>query len=357
MGRERGNSQPGPALPGPPADGDYVELQGGILWVRLPIPGGLKHINAWLLPDEGGWHLVDTGMDTADVRRAWTSLEQRLPLRRALRDIVVTHHHPDHFGLARWLAGRHDVPVRMTRPAHAAATASLAKEGMGVPSRSEEFAWRFGLDLGDDTRRILRGNTYRSIVSGMVDAATIEAGMAIGRGAGGWTVSIHDGHAPGHACLYDSAAGILVSGDQLLPAISSNISLYPSNEQEDPLGQYLESLQVLCLLPTDTLVLPSHGRPFSSLHARAAALREEHEGRLRRIHAVTAQPAGTMQVAAGIFRLERLDALNRLLATTETLAHLRWLELRGMVTRSGEGSGMRWSATGANTDLLALQKQ
>jgi glyoxylase-like metal-dependent hydrolase (beta-lactamase superfamily II) len=357
MDETRASSPTGPALPGPPADGDFVELPGGILWVRLPIPGGLKHINAWLLPGQGGWHLVDTGMDTAGVRQAWTSLEQRLPLRRALRGILVTHHHPDHFGLARWLAERHDVPVGMTRPAHAAATAALAKETMGVPSRSEEFAWRFGLDLDDDTRRILRGNTYRSIVSGTVDASAIEAGSAIGLGAGSWTVSIHDGHAPGHACLYDAAAGILVSGDQLLPSISSNVSLYPSNEQEDPLGQYLESLQALCLLPEDTLVLPSHGRPFSSLHARAAALREEHEARLRRIHAVTAQPAGTMQVAAGIFRLERLDALNRLLATTETLAHLRWLEMRGIVARSGEGNGMRWSATGANTDLLALQKQ
>lgn len=356
MGGQRGRPSSGPALPDPPAGGDYVELPGGILWVRLPIPGGLKHINVWLLPGDGGWHLVDTGMDTAEARGIWTSLEQRLPLRRDLQGIVVTHHHPDHFGMARWLSDRHGVPVAMTPAAHAAATAALAKEPAGLPSRSEQFARRFGLDLGDDARRILRGGAYRSIVSGAVETSAIEAGSSPGPGAGNWIVSVHDGHAPGHACLHDAAAGVLVSGDQLLPTISSNISLYPSNEQEDPLGQYLDSLQALCRLPADTLVLPSHGRPFSSLHARADALREEHAARLKRIHEVTAAPAGTLQVAADLFRLDRLDALNRLLATTETLAHLRWLELRGMVSRTGEGDRLRWVATHAPMDPVALQQ-
>lgn len=346
----------GARTPGPPADGDYVELPGGILWIRLPIPGGLKHINVWLLPGDGGWHLVDTGMDTADVRRAWESLEKRLPLRRELLGIVVTHHHPDHFGMARWLAERHEVPVAMTRAAHAAAAAALAREAPDVPSRSEDFARRFGLDLDDPTRRILRGGAYRSIVSGMVEAAVIEEGAPLAPGGGPWTVSVHDGHAPGHACLYDAASGTLVSGDQLLPAISSNISLYPSNEEEDPLGQYLESLDALCRLPEDTLVLPSHGRPFSSLHARADALREEHAARLERTREAAAEPAGTLQVAAHIFRLERLDGLNRLLAITETLAHLRWLELRGMVERCDTGEELHWRATGTAARPFALQQ-
>jgi len=343
-------------LPDPPADGDYVELPGGILWLRLPIPGSLRHINAWLLPGRRGWHLVDTGMDTAQVREAWTSLERQLPLHRDLEGIVVTHHHPDHFGMARWLADRHGIPVAMTQAAHAAANAALASETTGATSPSEQFARRFGLEPDAATRRILRGGAYRSIVSGAVEASTIGEGTWIEQGSGCWAVSIHEGHAPGHACLYESGAGMLVSGDQLLPRISSNISLYPSNEQEDPLGQYLDSLQALCRLPRDTLVLPSHGLPFATLHARADTLREEHEARLRKIHAVTTQPSGTAQVAAAIFRLDRLDALNRLLAITETLAHLRWLELRGMVERRGEGNCLRWAASGSTTGSFALQQ-
>jgi len=349
--------RPGPSeLADPPADGDYVELPGGILWLRLPIPGALRHINAWLLPGRRGWHLVDTGMDTAEVREAWASLERRLPLHRELEGIVVTHHHPDHFGMARWLADRHGIQVAMTQAAYAAASAALASEPTGAPSRSEQFARRFGLEPDAATRRILRGGAYRSIVSGAVEASTIEEGAWMEQGSVCWTVSIHEGHAPGHACLYESGTGILVSGDQLLPRISSNISLYPSNEQEDPLGQYLESLQALCRLPRDTLVLPSHGLPFAALHARADALREEHKARLRKIHAVTAQPSGTEQVAAAIFRLDRLDTLNRLLAITETLAHLRWLELRGLVERGGEGNCLRWVASGSTTGSFALQQ-
>lgn len=342
--------------PDPPADGDYVELPGGILWVRLPIPGGLRHINVWLLPAADGWRLVDTGMDTPGIRQAWELLERRLPLRRELRGIVVTHHHPDHFGMARWLADRHGVPVSMTQAAHAAATASLATEPEDAPSRSEEFAARLGLDLDEDTRRILRGGAYRAIVSGEVDVSVIEPGSPLDAGAGGWTVSVHSGHAPGHACLHDAGAGILISGDQLLPAISSNISLYPSNESEDPLGQYLDSLRELRELPPETLVLPSHGRPFSTLHARALELRDEHHDRLHKIHSAISRPVGTAQVTAAIFRLDRLDPLNRLLATTETLAHLRWLELRGLAARSHGSGRLGWIATGGTADLVAMQK-
>jgi glyoxylase-like metal-dependent hydrolase (beta-lactamase superfamily II) len=344
-----------PGVPEAPADGDYATLPGGILWIRLPIPGGLRHINVWLLPVRGGWLLVDTGMDTADIRHAWRVLEERLPLQRELQGILVTHHHPDHFGMAQWLADRHGVPVQMTQAAHAAATRGLARDVEGTPTNSEDFARRHGLDVDEEMRRILRGGIYRAIVSGAVTASEVRAGDRIDAIGGSWTVSVHEGHAPGHACLYDAGSGVLVSGDQLLPSISSNISLYPSNELEDPLGQYLESLQALYLLPGDTLVLPSHGNPFASLQSRARALREEHEDRLRSIGAALSSPMGTMDVAGRLFRLDRLDTLNRLLALTETLAHLRWLEVRGLVARTGEGEQLRWFTTGSSAGHFALQ--
>ena len=342
-------------LPEPPQRGDYAELPGDVLWIRLPIPGGLKHINVWLLPADNGWWLVDTGMQTDDIRQAWQALEARLPLQRELCGIVITHHHPDHFGMARWLADRYGVPVCMTRQSHEAAVAGLAREAPDVPPRSLDFARRLGLDLDSDMQRILRGGIYRAIVSGEVEAVPLGAGEPF-PGAPRWTVSVHHGHAPGHACLHEARAGLLVSGDQLLPSISSNVSLYPSNELEDPLGQYLESLDSLCRLPEGTLVLPSHGRPFVGLQERARALRQEHEARLGAIHSALAQPASTMQVAAGLFRMDRLDALNRLLAATETLAHLRWLERRGKVERNGEGSSLAWHATGVWNAPFALQE-
>jgi len=327
-----------------PAAGDYAELNSGILWIRLPIPGALRHINVWLVPAPDGWFLVDTGMSTGDVEAAWLALERKLPLTSDLRQIVVTHHHPDHFGMARWLAERHDVPVYMTSEAGAASTAALAERPEDAPRSPDGFVDRLGVDLDEPMAAILRGGVYRKIVSGLPYLEQLEADDCVSGADREWHVSVHSGHAPGHACLLDRQDDLLISGDQVLPQISSNVSLYPSNEEADPLGEYLSSLDWLARLPADTLVLPAHGPPFAGLHARIEALRAGHELRLDRIGAACSEPRSTMEIVAGLFPLQRLDPLNRLLATTETLAHLRYLELRGRVRREGSASGLRWLA-------------
>jgi glyoxylase-like metal-dependent hydrolase (beta-lactamase superfamily II) len=326
----------------PPEAGHHVELDEGILWIRLPIPGSLGHINVWLVPGRRGWFLVDTGMGMPAVEQAWQGLERQLPLATGLEQILVTHHHPDHYGMANWLAQRYGVGVLMTADAASAAAAALADDPPDGESPAEGFAARLGIELDADMRRILRGGPYRQIVSGVAPAELLDAGPLPGAADASWQVSAHDGHAPGHACLFHEASHLLISGDQLLPKISSNISLYPSNEQGDPLGDYLASLDGLALLPEDTRVLPAHGRPFTAMHARIGQLRQEHQERLDCILALCAEPRSTRQVAGGLFRLERLDALNRLMATTETLAHLRRLELAGDVRRDGAGSGLLW---------------
>ena len=326
-----------------PAPGQHLEVGEGIVWIRLPIPGGLKHINVWLVPARSGWLLVDTGMRTAAVEQAWLDLEGQLPLAHELRGIVVTHHHPDHFGMARWLSERHQVPVHMSRHASMAATGTLAGGEARTDSPSDNFATRVGIEVDDALRPIMRGITYRSVVSGPVESpAELADGAILTEASHGWEISLHEGHAPGHACLYGRAAGTLISGDQVLPRISSNISLYPSNEDRDPLGEYLASLDRLATLPADTLVLPAHGLPFSTLHARIAALRAEHAARLEQVRSALVEPQATTHVVAQLFNVGRLDALNRLLATTETLAHLRHLELQGQLSRRGEGRDLRW---------------
>jgi glyoxylase-like metal-dependent hydrolase (beta-lactamase superfamily II) len=326
-----------------PEPGGYLELVDGILWIRLPIPGALRHINVWLVPGNKGWFLVDTGMKTRVVREAWESLEGRLPLARELEFILVTHHHPDHFGMARWLSERFEVGVTMHDMAAAAAESGMEEPEAGPVYPSDGFMERLGIELDPEMQSILRGGGYRAIVSGRPEITALRAEATLTGAGGVWRTSVHDGHAPGHVCLHDDASRVLISGDQLLPTISSNISLYPSNERGDPLGDYLVSLERLARLPEDTLILPAHGRPFMSLHARIGALRQEHAGRLRQIRDVCADGQTTSTVTASLFRMDRLDALNRLLATTETLAHLRHLELMGDIERSGRGVALRWS--------------
>ena len=325
--------------PSPPDAGQFVEYEAGILWIRLPIPGALRHINVWLVPTRRGWFLVDTGMKTADVEAAWETLGRQLPLATGLESIVVTHHHPDHYGMARRLSERYGVCVAMTGRAAAAAAAALAESTHDRSGGSDGFAERLGIHLDDDMRTILRGGIYRRIVTGRADTVPLTDSWH------GWRVGVHDGHAPGHACLLREDERILISGDQLLPTISSNVSLYPSNEDGDPLGDFLASLDRLSTLHAETLILPAHGRPFRTPLARLDALRQEHAERLARIRELCITPRSTQEVAASLYRFERLDALNRLLAVTETLAHLRRLEIEQAIVRESAAGTVRWRTT------------
>jgi glyoxylase-like metal-dependent hydrolase (beta-lactamase superfamily II) len=326
----------------PPEPGAFIELDEGLFWLRLPIPGPLRHINVWLLDNGDGWTLVDTGMCTASVEQAWQLLERELAPLAALNGILVTHHHPDHFGMARWLCERRDVAVRMSRAAAAAARIDDGDDPSAAPDL-DAFAARLGFEFEAEGREIVAGRRYRSVVSGTPPFdAPLSEGECLATTAGSFTVSLHDGHAPGHACLHAADTSLLISGDQVLPTISPNISLYPGNEDSDPLGDYLASLEKLSHLPGDTVVLPAHGRPFRTLHPRIEALQAGHESRLQKITLACAEPLGTMEIVEELFNLARLDGLNRLLATTEALAHLRHLERRGEIAADGAGAALRW---------------
>lgn len=327
-----------------PEVGAWLELAEGVIWIRLPMPGALAHVNVWLLARDDGWFLVDTGIKTRAVEQAWVNLESQLPIAAQLRSVVVTHHHPDHFGMASWLADRHQVEVRMGPRAYAASAGVLDDLNIAPGQGLRSFADRQGMELDDDTAAMLGGRAYQSVVSGRPAVREAASGSTLPGAGGGWQVSLHDGHAPDHLCLHAAHAGILVSGDQVLPTVSSNISLYPSNESGDPLGDYLDSLTALRALPADTLVLPAHGKPFTGLHARLDALAAGHGTRLEKLTASCAIPRSTAEAAAALFNVQRLDGLNRLLAMTETLAHLRYLEQRQILRRTGVGQALRWQA-------------
>jgi glyoxylase-like metal-dependent hydrolase (beta-lactamase superfamily II) len=332
------------AAESPPECGGFREFGGAIVWIRLPVPGPLQHINVWLLGTGAGWTLVDTGLSIPAVEDAWRAVGQRLPALGALERILVTHHHPDHYGMAARLATERDVEVLISDEAYAATLADAGGPAE-LERRLEAFADSLGLALEPEFGEFLSGRRYRSIISGVPPRrGRLAAGQVLQTAAGSFRVSIHHGHAPGHACLHAADSGLLISGDQVLPTISPNISLYPGIADPDPLGSYLDSLVHLAKLPEETLVLPAHGRPFIGLGARLRALQEEHDHRLGRILATCRQGASTRDVVQALFRMSRLDALNRLLATTETLAHLRYLERRGRLASEGRGPSLRWVA-------------
>ncbi len=328
----------------PDAEGGSTELTAGIRWVRLPVPGPLQHINVWLLPADDGCWLVDCGLDTRAVSQAWERVTERpLPGGRLL-GILVTHHHPDHYGCAARLAASHGVTVRSSEATEAAVARGLAPADEALRERVRGWAERCGVVLDDELWQFMAGGGYARLVGGLAPAGPpLMHGETLAL-RDRWQVSLHDGHAPGHACLYAKGPGILVSGDQVLPAISPNVSLFPSTEAEDPLGAYLASLERLRGLPDEVLVLPSHGRPFRGLAARIDGLVAEHHGRLAQVARLLSAPRSLAEIVAALFGHRRLDPLNRVLAIGETLAHLRHLEVGGRVARKGAGPTLRWLA-------------
>ncbi len=328
-----------PAPPGmewyplaPPALGAAVDFQDGLRWLRIPLPGRLDHINVWLLPAQGsGWWLVDTGMGVPVAHAAWDALVQEHALESTLRGILVTHHHPDHFGMAAALATRCDVEVRMSREAHRAG-------GWAYAGNAPELLASFGAHWGLDYARVLdqanARHLFRQVISGVPPVTQpLEDGEVLTGTDLPWSVTLHDGHAEGHACLYAATAGLFIAGDELLPTISSNVSVYAQSGLVDPLEDHFKSVRRLRMLSTDTLVLPAHGRPFYGAHARLDLLEAEHAARLVEILEHASEPCSAMEMSTKLFRGRTLDGMNQLLALGETIAHLHYLERRGELQR------------------------
>ena len=330
-----------------PEPGELIALGDGVSWTRLPVPGSLNHINIWVLKDEGGIALIDTGLDIAPAREAWELLLAGPLAGQAVTRIIVTHFHPDHIGLAGWLAGRFGVRLWMTRGEWLFAR-MLTADIRDVPPAEAMAYWR---SAGWDEQRIAaeagKGwGRFASMVSPVpVSLVRLEEGATLRIGARDWRVVIGNGHSPEHACLVDEAGKLMIAGDQVLPRITSNVSLSLSEPEGDPLGDWLDSIARLRRLPDDLLVLPSHGEPFTGLHARLDALAEGHRGRLEALHVHLAEPRRAVDCFSVLFG--RAIGDNSFgLATGEALAHLRRLEVEGLARREVR-DGVHWYARAA----------
>ncbi len=318
-----------------PARGEVIRIDASLSWARLPMPGSLGHINSWLLDDDGGSFVaVDTGIATEGCRDGWTALFDGPLAGRAATRILCTHMHPDHIGLAGWLAERFAAPLLMTRAEWMAARFLLADVRAAPPPEVAAMQAGAGWTEAQIAHAAAQGwgrlsamvaplpYAYRRLVDGDVVTA----------GPHRWRVVVGSGHSPEHACLLNEQAGVLVSGDQVLPRISSNVSLSSGEPDADPLGEWLASIDRLLALPADLLVCPAHGEPFRGLHVRLAALRDDHLERLDELVAALAVPARATDCFVHLFR-RPIDDDNRSLATGEALAHLRHLEITGRIRR------------------------
>ena len=329
-----------------PGAGELIEIADGLRWTRSPVPGSLDHINLWVLAGEGGVALVDSGLDIAPARAAWGPLFAGPLASERVTRIVVTHFHPDHLGLAGWLAQRFGVRLWMTRGEWLFARMLTADVRDSPPPEAVAYWRAAGWDEARIAAEAEKGwGRFASVVSQVpVSFVRLRDGDTLRVGDRGWRVVVGSGHSPQHASLVNESAKLMIAGDQVLPRITSNVSLSLSEPEADPLGEWLASIARLRTLPDDLLVLPSHGEPFTGLHARLDALAAGHRGRLDALHDHLSEPRRAVDCFSVLFGRAIGDGSYGL-ATGEALAHLRRLEVERRAGRDVRGGVHRYRRT------------
>ena len=322
----------------PPAAGDAMAVAPGIEWLRMPLPFALDHINLWLLEDGDGYTAVDTGIALDPVKAAWKSVMAV----RLLSRLLVTHFHPDHLGLAAWLQEQTGAPLWITQGEYL--TAQMVKQqigGYGIPAMCDFFR-AHGLDDARIEALRERGNAYGKVVPTIPPTYhPLWEGEQVTIGRHAWRVIIGHGHAPEHASLYCDELHVLISGDMLLPRISTNISVFAGVPDANSLAWFLASLDQLRELPEDTLVLPSHGLPFRGLHLRVDQLQAHHADRCEALCNACTQPKHAAELIPVLFPREITDPHQTMFAMGEAIAHLNYLQQARRLERIEENGLIR----------------
>ncbi len=334
-----GDAMPAPGQTMVVAGGEGSGLAPAVKWVRMALPFALDHINLWLLRDEidarPGWTVVDCCISRDEAKAQWEQIFaselEGLPVLR----VIVTHMHPDHIGLAHWLCERWNAPLWISATDfNAARVASQSTTGFGGEAAANFFA-SHGLADPDSLEKIrARASYYPSLVPAVPRSfRRLQDGDQVRIGGRAWRCISGYGHAPEHIALYCETLEVLISGDMMLPRISTNVSVYDVEPESNPLRLFLESIDKFGQLPPSTLTLPSHGKPFRGLHERIRQLHEHHRERLAQVEQACAEtPQSAADILPVLFK-RKLDLHQTTFAMGESVAHLHALWFAGKLRR------------------------
>lgn len=319
----------------PPERGQAIEVAKGVLWMRLPLPMRLDHVNVYALDDGDSWTVVDTGFASHLSREIWGELLAGPLAAKPVGRVIVTHHHPDHVGLAGWFQAEHGARLVTTRTAWLFARMLLLDDQPVPVPETIRFWQSAGMDpeiLAQ--RRLERPFNYADIVAPMpLGFQRIRQGDVIEMGGRIWDIHTGNGHAPEHATFWSRDDNLVLSGDQILASISPNIGVYATEPEADPLAGWLESCERLGRLARpDHLVLGGHKLPFTGLAVRMRQLVDNHHGALQRLLAHLDSPKPASACFAPLFK-RRIDRDAYGLALVEAVAHVIHLYHKGAVSR------------------------
>jgi glyoxylase-like metal-dependent hydrolase (beta-lactamase superfamily II) len=324
--------------------GQTVEIAPGLKWLRMPLGGPLKAINVWALEDGEGWTIVDTGLRTAESAQGWRDAFAGELAGKPVTRVICTHMHPDHVGLAGWILRKFPgARLWMTRLEYITCRMLTADTGREAPEDGLKFFKAAGWDEASiETYRTRFGGFGRGLYPLPDSYHRLSDGDVVTIGAYAWRIVVGCGHSPEHACLYCPELKLLISGDQVLPRISSNVSVHPTEPDADPLTDWLTSLaKVKATVPDDVLVLPAHNEPFHGLHARIDHLIGGHERGLARLQSRLAEPRRAVDVFGALFARPIGPELLGM-ATGEAIAHLNCLWKRGRAEPGLDAEGVQW---------------
>ena len=328
-----------------PAPGETLEIAPGVRWLAMPMPGSLGFINLYLLRDRDGWWVVDTGLSNEQTAELWQHIFAKDLQGEAVVGVICTHMHPDHIGQARMITEHFQCPLYMTRAEYYQAR-TFANGGGDSHSSwiGQRFYERAGMpadyleQIGKMwSKRASEGMTMPMLPGGyerLVD------GQVLTIGDNDWRVVVGSGHSPEHACLYCEHLKVLIAGDQILPIITSNVSVHPSEPNANPLQDWMASHDhLLKVIPDDTFVLPAHNLPFYGVRARLRDLIAHHDDRMLAIEEACVEPQIAKDLLPVLFN-RKLDPRQTMMALGEAIAHVHLLIHRNKLERLAGADGV-----------------
>lgn len=335
-----------------PAEGELREVANNVYWLRMPLPMSLNHINLYIIRDPDGWIVIDTGIRGQETRDIWLKIFERYLDNLPVKQIICTHMHPDHTGQAGFLHQHWQAPLLMSYSEYYQARVMVSQMQGNDHWQMSEHYLRNGIEESFlNEMRDARSNFTPQPEDHPIPASFVrlEDEQELEMGGTTWRVVTGTGHSPEHVCLYSAGIRVLISGDQVLPIITSNVSVHPTEPQANPMQGWLNSHEKLKkLLPSDLLVLPAHNLPFYGLHERLDQLIEHHEERMLIIEQACQSPQKGADLLPLLFN-RQLEGMTKLMALGECVAHIHCLISRDRISQTFDGKHYIYRSTA--TDL------